>query len=107
MSSPPPLPDDPLIGALLRLPARAVQRQIIAGLNRAGFDDLRLPHMNVLLYPGPEGCRPTELAERAGITKQAMNQLLHSMEQLGYLWRGQVEGAARARMVHVTQRGQA
>src|SRR2546423_11991790 len=34
-----------LIGALLRVAARAVQRRIIAGLNAAGFDDLRVPHL--------------------------------------------------------------
>jgi hypothetical protein len=38
--------DDLLIGALLRVPAQAVQaaqRQIIAGLNAAGFADLSEP----------------------------------------------------------------
>jgi hypothetical protein len=37
-----------LLGALLRYPARAVQRRLIEGLNQAGFDDLRRPHMAVL-----------------------------------------------------------
>jgi len=41
-------PEDLLIGALLRLPAQAIHRRIIAGLNRAGFLDMRLPHMGVL-----------------------------------------------------------
>ena len=36
---------DMLIGALLRVPAQAIQRRIIAELNAAGFDDLRVPHM--------------------------------------------------------------
>jgi DNA-binding MarR family transcriptional regulator len=98
----------PLLGALLRLPAHAVQRRIIAGLNRAGFPDLRLPHINVFLYPGPEGARPSELAERAGMSKQAMNQLLQSLERLGYIRRDDAdEEDGRARLVHVTERGQA
>jgi hypothetical protein len=37
-----------LIGALLRVPAQAIQRRIIAELNASGFDDLRVPHMAVL-----------------------------------------------------------
>jgi DNA-binding MarR family transcriptional regulator len=97
----------PLIGALLRLPAQTIHRRLIAGLNDAGFDDLRLPHITVLSYPGPEGCRPSELAERAGMSKQAMNQLLQSLEQLGYIRRSGGEEDGRARLVHFTKRGQA
>ena len=78
---------DMLIGALLRVPAQAVQRRIIAELNAAGFEELRVPHMAVLQFPGPDGVRPGLLAERAGMSKQAMNQLLRSLERLGYLVR--------------------
>ncbi len=99
------LPENPLIGALLRLPAQAVHRRIVAGLNRSGFEDLRLPHMGVLQYPGPDGCRPGELAERAGMSKQAMNQLLQSLERLGYVERRDAKGDHRARIVRFTRRG--
>jgi DNA-binding MarR family transcriptional regulator len=101
------LPENPLIGALLRLPAQAVHRRIVAGLNAAGFRDLRLPHMGVLQYPGPDGRRPRELAERAGMSKQAMNQLLRSLERLGYIRRRDAEKGGRARIVHFTPRGRA
>jgi DNA-binding MarR family transcriptional regulator len=101
------LPENPLIGALLRVPAQAIHRRIIAGLHLSGFRDLRLPHMGVLQYPGPDGCRPSELAERAGMSKQAMNQLLQSLERLGYLSRRDVKEDQRARRVHFTARGRA
>src|SRR5579859_618956 len=100
-------PDTMLIGALLRYPARAVQRRLIQGLNHAGFDDLRLPHMAVLQYPGPDGVRPSVLAERAGMSKQAMNQLLMSLERLGYITRENAPGGGRARIVRFTLRGYA
>jgi DNA-binding MarR family transcriptional regulator len=96
-----------LLGALLRYPARAVQRRLIQGLNQAGFVDLRLPHMAVLQYPGPDGVRPTVLAERAGMSKQAMNQLLTSLERLGYVTRQDAPGEGRARVVRFTERGYA
>jgi DNA-binding MarR family transcriptional regulator len=102
-----PLPESPLVGAMLRLPAQAIHRRIIAGLNQAGFRDLRLPHMGVLIYPGPEGYRPSELAERAGMSKQAMNQLLQSLERLDYLSRSDAPEGGRARIVRFTQRGRA
>jgi len=96
-----------LIGALLRVPAQAIHRRLVAELNAAGFDDLRLPHMAVLQFPGPDGVRPGTLAERAGMSKQAMNQLLKSLEALGYLVRSDVPGEGRARIVRVTARGRA
>ncbi len=99
--------DTMLIGALLRYPARAVQRRLIEGLNQAGFDDLRLPHMSVLQYPGPDGVRPSVLAERADMSKQAMNQLLGSLERLGYIERQDAPGRGRARVVLLTDRGHA
>src|SRR3974390_19356 len=98
------LPENPLIGALLRLPAQAIHRRIVAGLTRAGFSDLRLPHMAVLQYPGPDGRRPSELAERAGMSKQAMNQLLQSLERLGSNSRRHPGGRPRARHPDLTPR---
>lgn len=92
-----------LIGALLRVPAQAIHRRIIQELNAAGFSALRLPHMAVLQFPGPDGVRPGTLAARAGVSKQAMNQLLRSLEGLGYLVR--TSGSGRARVVRLTRRG--
>ncbi len=96
-----------LIGALLRVPAQAIHRRLIRDLNAAGFDDLRLPHMAVLQYPGPDGVRPGELAERAEMSKQAMNQLLRSLEALGYVTRADDDTEGRARIVRFTPRGRA
>lgn len=98
---------DMLIGALLRVPAQAIHRRIIHELNSAGFEELRVPHMAVLQFPGPDGVRPGMLAERAGMSKQAMNQLLGSLETLGYLARSDVPGERRARIVRLTKRGRA
>src|SRR5574338_517939 len=103
----PVAPQDMLIGALLRVPAQAIHRRIIHELNAAGFEDLRVPHMAVLQFPGPNGVRPGMLAERAGMSKQAMNQLLRSLEALGYLARADAPDEGRARIVRLTKRGRA
>jgi DNA-binding MarR family transcriptional regulator len=105
MAKAPLKPQAMLIGALLRVPAQAVQRRIIAGLNAAGFDDLRVPHMAVLRFPGPDGERPGVIAERAGMSKQAVNQLLGSLEALGYITRSDTPEEGRARIVRFTKRG--
>ena len=98
---------DMLIGALLRVPAQAIQRRIIKELNAAGFDELSVPHMAVLQFPGPDGARPGTLAKRAGMSKQAMNRLLGSLEELGYLVRNDAPDEGRARIVRFTKRGHA
>ena len=112
MSSPffppkPAAPSEMLIGALLRVPAQAIHRRIITELNAAGFDELRVPHMAVLQFPGPDGVRPGVLAERAGMSKQAMNQLLRSLEALGYIVRSAAPDEGRGRIVRLTRRGRA
>jgi DNA-binding MarR family transcriptional regulator len=98
---------DMLIGALLRVPAQAIQRRIIKELSAAGFKGLRIPHMAVLQFPGPDGVRPGTLAERAGMSKQAMNKLLRSLESLGYIVRSDALNEGRARIIRFTKRGHA
>jgi len=96
----------PLIGALLRVPSQAIHRRLIRDLNAAGFEGLNLPHMAVLQFPGPDGVRPGALAERAGMSKQAMNQLLGTLEELGYVTRSAPQEGS-GRIVRLTKRGHA
>src|SRR5678816_3365537 len=77
-------PGPPLIGALLRMPWEVVQRRMLAALHERGFDDLDAAHLNVFQYPGPEGARPSELAARLRISKQALNYLLGELEPVSY-----------------------
>jgi len=100
-------PPPALIGALLRVPAQAIHRRLIKELNAAGFAELRLPHIAVFQFPGPDGVRPTTLADRAGISKQAMNQLLRSLEDCGYVERSDAPEDRRSRAVRLTKRGRA
>ena len=97
----------PYIGALLRAPTEAIRRRLISDLKAAGYEDLGVPHLAVLQYPGPDGVRPSMLAERAGISKQAMNQLLKTLEGLGYITRSDVPDESGGRVVHLTKRGHA
>jgi len=72
----------PLIGALLRMPWEAVQRHMLERLHERGFDDFDVAHLNVFQYPGPQGARPSDLAARLRISKQALNYLLGELERL-------------------------
>jgi DNA-binding MarR family transcriptional regulator len=100
-------PKEMLIGALLRVPAQAIHRRLIQELNTAGFAGLTLPHIAIFQFPGPDGVRPGTLADRAGMSKQAMNRLLGSLEDLGYIARSNVPDQNRARVIRLTHRGNA
>ena len=97
----------PLVGALLRMPWEIVRSRMLERLHRAGFDDLEPAHLSVLQYPGPEGTRPSELAVRLGISKQALNYLLGQLEGLGYIERIRDLDDLRGKRIHVTDHGNA
>jgi len=97
----------PLIGALLRQPLQVVRQHMLEGLHAHGFDDLEPAHLVVLQYPGPHGLRPSELAARVGMTKQAVNYQLGELERLGYLARRSDPDDQRSKRIALTERGYA
>jgi DNA-binding MarR family transcriptional regulator len=95
----------PLIGALLRMPWESVQRHMLERLHERGFDDLDAAHLNVFQYPGPQDARPSQLAARLRISKQALNYLLGELERLDYLERRPDPDDLRSKRVALTRRG--
>src|SRR5215211_1052333 len=95
----------PLIGALLRMPWEAVQRHMLKRLHERGFDDFDAAYLTVFQYPGPQGARPSDLAARLGISKQALNYLLGELERLDYLERQPDPDDLRSKRVALTPRG--
>jgi DNA-binding MarR family transcriptional regulator len=100
-------PPPPLIGALLRLPWESVQRQMLERLHERGFADFDAAYLSVFQYPGPQGARPSDLAARLRISKQALNHLLGQLEKLGYLERQPDPDDLRSKRVALTTRGNA
>jgi DNA-binding MarR family transcriptional regulator len=98
-------PAPPLIGALLRLPWEAVQRHMLERLHERGFADFDAAYLNVFQYPGPQGARPSDLAGRLRISKQALNHLLGQLEKLGYLERRLDPDDLRSKRITLTARG--
>jgi DNA-binding MarR family transcriptional regulator len=87
------------------MPWEVVHERMLAGLRRRGFSDLIAPHLSVLQYPGPDGMRPSDLATRTRMTKQALNYLLGQMEGLGYLERVADEADQRVKRIRLLPRG--
>jgi len=92
----------PMIGSLLRFPHEVVMTRMLAALNQHGHD-VSPTELRVLLYPGPDGKRPIDLARQCGMTRQAMNYVLSSLESRGYIERNTVN--ANASVVQLTDRG--
>jgi DNA-binding MarR family transcriptional regulator len=95
----------PLIGALLRMPWDAVQQHMLDRLHESGFEDFDAAYLTVFQYPGPQGARPSELAARLRISKQALNYLLGELERLGYLERRADPDDLRSKRIALTPRG--
>jgi len=95
----------PLIGALLRMPWETLLERMLTGLHQRGFTDLGAPHLAVLQWPGPDDLRPSELAARTRMSKQALNYLLGQLERDGYLQRRNDPHDQRFKRIALTRRG--
>ena len=94
----------PFVAGLLRMAYQVARRRQLQVQFEHGFNDLTQAHLNVLVYPPPDGVRPTELAERCFMTKQAMNYLLGELEARGYIERRSEKGR-RSVLIYLTRRG--
>ena len=93
------------MGAMMRVVWQWVRDQLYAGVVAAGFDDLSAAHVALWRYPGLDGVRPSQLADRVGITKQSVNDLLGHLEQHEYLMRVPDSADGRARVIRLTSKG--
>ena len=98
--------DFPLaIGALLRLAWQAVRERIYEGVLEAGYTDLSRAQVFLLRWPPFDGLRPSEIATRNQLSRQAINDPLSDLEKGGYLERIPDPTDGRARIVRFTERG--
>lgn len=93
------------IGRLLLHAQRDFDAELNARLRERGYPDVRLAHSALFAHIDPEGTRSSELAERAGMTKQGMGQLVADLEKKGYVERVEDPADGRARLVRLTKKG--
>jgi DNA-binding MarR family transcriptional regulator len=95
----------PNLGKLLASTYTALALELDDRLAAAGFGDVRPSHGTVFGVVDAEGSRVTELAARAGMSKQAMGELVDHLEAAGYVTRAPDPRDRRARLVQLTRRG--
>jgi DNA-binding MarR family transcriptional regulator len=91
---------------LIRRLHLAIRAELVDELRARGYRDISAAHIYVFQTPGPDGLRPTELAQRVLMTKQAMNHLLGGLERSGYIERVDAADDGRARVLRLTHEGQ-
>jgi DNA-binding MarR family transcriptional regulator len=93
----------PYIGALLRQCLDHVRARIEADLRSAGVTDLQPAHLAVFSFPLPDGVRPSDLARRIRMSRQATNHIIGQLEALGYVER-RAERKGERRRIYLTPR---
>jgi DNA-binding MarR family transcriptional regulator len=87
----------------MRIGLEIARSRSLLALGEAEMGDLDHSYLPLFQYPPCDGQRPTEIAKRLRMTKQALNHLLGQLEKLGYIERRSAPGSRQA-TVHYTER---
>ncbi|MGW4963498.1 MarR family winged helix-turn-helix transcriptional regulator [Nonomuraea sp. NPDC004186] len=74
-------------------------------LDKEGFEGIRYSHGAVFRFIDDEGSRLTMLAERSGLSKQALGEVVTELERHGYVERTTDPDDHRAKIIRLTERG--
>lgn len=93
------------IGRLLNNAVRRFEDRVLELMAGAGYADARISHVNLTRNLDRDGTRLTELASRAGMTKQAMGELVDQCAGIGLVERINDPADKRAKIVRFTRGG--
>jgi DNA-binding MarR family transcriptional regulator len=97
---------EPQLARLLLAAHRALAAELVVELEERGWPDLRASQAALVLNVDRRfGTRLTELARRAGVTKQAMMVVVDDLEVRGLVRRTPDPEDGRAKVVRLTARG--
>ena len=93
------------IAPMMRVLWQDVRDRINTSFAEDGYHDVRAEHLAVLQYPGPDHQRPSTLAARSGMSRQAINHLISHLVGAGYLERYTDPTNGSLRLIRLTGRG--
>lgn len=99
--------EEPNVGLLMFIAYRSLENRVIEAVRSAGFADVTNAQFKIMQRIGPDGTRLTELAEQAQVTKQTAGFLVDQLEKAGWVERVPDPRDKRARLVKISERGQA
>jgi DNA-binding MarR family transcriptional regulator len=94
------------LSPMLRVLQKHLADAIHTALRDAGFGEVGPSQGSVLPFIPDDGIRVSDLATLAGMRKQSMAQAVEQLEAVGYVQRSPDPTDGRARLVHLTPRGQ-
>jgi len=90
---------------VLAAAGRALTATMRAKVAGCGFDGVTPAFASLLLLLDATGARPTTLAQRAGITKQAVSQLVRELEARDFVEQVPDSTDTRAKIIRLTENG--
>lgn len=93
------------IGVDLWRADHSFQRLLLASMVQLGYTDISGAFSNLLPHMDLEGTRPSLLAQRMGITKQAVGQAVRELENLDYVATIPDPEDGRAKRICYTDKG--
>ncbi len=93
------------VGRKLLLAFDAFEQRIVEGIRARGFEDFKPSDGAALRNVPLDGCKLSEIAARAHMTKQGMSLLVRELEGRGYLEVMPDPDDRRARRVALTSKG--
>ncbi len=91
---------------MIRVARLLNERGIARMRERSGFENLRASHMALFPHIDLEGTRLTVLAERLGVSKQAVGQLVDDLEEMGAVERSRDPKDGRAKLIRFVLEGE-
>ena len=93
------------IGRLFQRASRSYSERALALLHEKGFSDITLFHTVLIANLDTAGDQITSIAEKAGITKQAMGQVVNDLEKKGYVKKTKSLSDKRSYLIEFTEHG--
>jgi DNA-binding MarR family transcriptional regulator len=105
MSSPIPFPDRPPLIRLVDRANRAMQVNMVRQAHERGYPQVKQAHNAVFGNLGEGGARASDMAERSGMTRQSMGEIIRDLVALGVVEMRPDPTDRRAKLVTYTPAG--
>jgi DNA-binding MarR family transcriptional regulator len=93
------------VGRMIFEATRVIERDLLKALTAQGYPAITMVHLNLYRNLDMDGNRLTELASRANMTKQGMQELVDRAEALGFIERRADPHDGRAKAVSFSKDG--
>lgn len=103
----PEKPDRKPLIALVHNADKAFQAHMVRSAHERGRPEIKPAHNFLFAILGDDGDRAANLAQRAGITRQSMGEVIRDLVDLGILEMAPDPQDGRAKIVRYTRRGKA